>query len=77
MAALYTELFPKYLDPDLYRVVNGGIPETTKVLTLALLFSNHSFLIIGTHPATYSSWTSSGTTVRASQTLLPLPLDFY
>jgi aldehyde dehydrogenase (NAD+) len=29
-SALLAELFPKYLDLDLVRVVNGGIPETTK-----------------------------------------------
>lgn len=30
-STLLAEIFPKYLDPALYRVVNGGIPETTKV----------------------------------------------
>ena len=30
-SALMAELVPKYLDPDLYTVVNGGIAETTKV----------------------------------------------
>jgi len=34
MAALLTELFPRYLDPEVYRIVNGGIPETTKILEL-------------------------------------------
>ena len=29
-SALIAELVPKYLDPELYAVVNGGIPETTK-----------------------------------------------
>ncbi|TFY58851.1 hypothetical protein EVJ58_g6157 [Rhodofomes roseus] len=33
-AALLTELIPKYLDPDLVRVVNGGVLETTKILEL-------------------------------------------
>lgn len=28
---LLAELFPKYLDSSLYRVVNGAVPETTKV----------------------------------------------
>ena len=28
-SALIAELVPKYLDPALYAVVNGGIPETT------------------------------------------------
>ncbi|PWY99119.1 aldehyde dehydrogenase [Testicularia cyperi] len=31
-AKLLTELWNKYLDPDCYRIVNGGIPETTAVL---------------------------------------------
>ena len=31
VAMLFAELFPKYLDPELYQVVNGGIPEATKV----------------------------------------------
>ncbi|PIL34991.1 hypothetical protein GSI_02778 [Ganoderma sinense ZZ0214-1] len=29
--ALLVELVPKYLDPDLYRVVTGGIPEAKKI----------------------------------------------
>ncbi|KAM5546248.1 hypothetical protein V8D89_000374 [Ganoderma adspersum] len=33
-SALFAELFPKYLDPELYHVVNGGVPETSKVLEL-------------------------------------------
>ncbi|GJJ14524.1 hypothetical protein Clacol_008788 [Clathrus columnatus] len=33
-AALMAELFPKYLDQDLYRIVNGGVEETTKLLEL-------------------------------------------
>ncbi|KAI0706786.1 NAD-dependent aldehyde dehydrogenase [Cerioporus squamosus] len=28
------ELLPKYVDPDLYHLVQGGIPETTKLLEL-------------------------------------------
>ncbi|KAI9067689.1 NAD-aldehyde dehydrogenase [Trametes sanguinea] len=31
---LLAELLPKYLDNELYHVVNGGVPETTKVLEL-------------------------------------------
>lgn len=30
-SALFAELVPQYLDKDLYRVVNGAVPETTKV----------------------------------------------
>ncbi|KAH9996726.1 NAD-aldehyde dehydrogenase [Russula compacta] len=33
-SALLAELFPKYLDSELYTVVNGAIPETTKILEL-------------------------------------------
>ncbi|KAI1792163.1 aldehyde dehydrogenase [Ganoderma leucocontextum] len=33
-SALVAELVPKYLDPELYHVINGGIPETTKILEL-------------------------------------------
>ncbi|MCL4134850.1 UNVERIFIED_CONTAM: hypothetical protein GTU68_022009 [Idotea baltica] len=31
-AALLAQLIPKYLDPECYRVVLGGIPETTELL---------------------------------------------
>ncbi|KAA1471289.1 aldehyde dehydrogenase [Dentipellis sp. KUC8613] len=33
-AALVGELIPKYLDPTLYAVVNGGIPQVTRALEL-------------------------------------------
>ncbi|KAJ7662865.1 aldehyde dehydrogenase [Mycena rosella] len=33
-SALLAELFPKYMDPDAYRVVLGAVPETTKLLEL-------------------------------------------
>ncbi|KAF7426026.1 hypothetical protein PC9H_008391 [Pleurotus ostreatus] len=34
VSGLLTELIPKYLDRDLVRVVNGAIPETTRLLEL-------------------------------------------
>ena len=34
VGALLAELFPKYLDQSFYRVVNGAVPETTKLLEL-------------------------------------------
>jgi aldehyde dehydrogenase (NAD+) len=34
ISSLVAELFPQYLDPDLYAIVNGGIPETTAILAL-------------------------------------------
>jgi len=33
-SGLIAELVPKYLDPDVVRVVMGGVPETTKLLEL-------------------------------------------
>ncbi|KAH9841000.1 aldehyde dehydrogenase [Rhodofomes roseus] len=33
-ASLLADLIPKYLDPELVRVVNGGVPEITKILEL-------------------------------------------
>ncbi|TFK48922.1 NAD-dependent aldehyde dehydrogenase [Heliocybe sulcata] len=35
IGVLLAELFPKYMDPELYRVVNGAIPETSKLLELS------------------------------------------
>lgn len=34
MSSLLAELIPKYLDSDLVRVVNGAVPESTKLLSL-------------------------------------------
>ncbi|KAI0956945.1 hypothetical protein AcW1_005500 [Taiwanofungus camphoratus] len=34
VTGLLVELVPQYLDPECYRLVNGGIPETTKILEL-------------------------------------------
>jgi hypothetical protein len=30
-SALLADLLPQYLDPELYKVINGAVPETTKV----------------------------------------------
>jgi len=32
-SALLAELIPKYMDKDVFQIVNGGIPETTRVGT--------------------------------------------
>lgn len=37
-AQLLADLFPKYLDKDFFRVVNGGVAETTKLLEQKLDF---------------------------------------
>ena len=34
VSALFAELFPKYLDPAAYAVVQGAVPETTHILEL-------------------------------------------
>jgi aldehyde dehydrogenase (NAD+)/aldehyde dehydrogenase (NAD(P)+) len=34
VSALMTELVPQYLDNDVFRIVNGAVPETTKLLEL-------------------------------------------
>ena len=41
-SALLAELIPKYLDPELYHVVNGGVPEVTKVGILRFRISSLS-----------------------------------
>ena len=41
-SALFAELVPKYLDNDLYHVINGGVPETTRVLELQWDHSTYS-----------------------------------
>lgn len=33
-SALLAELLPKYLDSELYHIINGAVPETTKVSAL-------------------------------------------
>jgi hypothetical protein len=37
-SALMAELAPKYLDPDIFRVINGAIPETTRVSPTCPIF---------------------------------------
>ena len=36
--ALFAELIPKYLDPELYKVANGDVPVTTKVRDICYTF---------------------------------------
>jgi acyl-CoA reductase-like NAD-dependent aldehyde dehydrogenase len=38
VSALFEELFAKYMDPSLYRVVNGGVVEVTHVSNLTFSF---------------------------------------
>ncbi|KAF8144278.1 aldehyde dehydrogenase [Mycena galopus ATCC 62051] len=39
---LIAELFPKYLDPNAYRVVLGAVPETTKLLELQFFYTGNA-----------------------------------
>ena len=41
---LIAELLPKYLDPELYHVINGGVPETTQVPLVAFVRSGRRSL---------------------------------
>ncbi|KAF8142975.1 NAD-dependent aldehyde dehydrogenase [Mycena galopus ATCC 62051] len=64
-AALLADLIPKYLDPSVIRVVNGAIPETTKLLSL---------------PWGHILYTGNGRVGRivataAAQTLTPVSLE--
>ncbi len=34
VSGLVAELLPQYMDPDRFAIVNGAIPETTKLLEL-------------------------------------------
>lgn len=40
-AAVAARLFPKYLDQSAYRIVNGSVQETTKLLELQFDYSTH------------------------------------
>lgn len=57
VASLLAEQFAKYMDPSLIRVVNGAIPETTKVGSITGLFPSLTSLSV-------SSSTFLGVTVR-------------
>ena len=45
-SALMTELIDQYLDKDLVRMVNGAIPETTKVRRRFALAFNRSCIYL-------------------------------
>lgn len=42
-SSLLGEIFNKYLDPSAYRLVNGGIPETTQLLEFRWAHSKCGF----------------------------------
>ena len=60
-AMLLAELIPKYLDPDLYQVVNGGVREATKVCRTANISPTVRLTLAGLHD---SSLSFNGTIVR-------------
>jgi acyl-CoA reductase-like NAD-dependent aldehyde dehydrogenase len=47
VCSLLAELIPKYMDPDLVRVVNGGIPEATKVRQKLSVFRQSLSIFLG------------------------------
>ena len=54
---LIAELVPKYLDPELYHVINGGVPETTKMLELQ--WDHSQYLDSSRHESTLTRASSS------------------
>lgn len=41
VSSVLADIFPKYLDPSAYRIINGGVPETTYLLRLKWDHSAH------------------------------------
>ena len=46
VSSILADLFPKYLDPSAYRIINGGVPETTYLLKLKWDHSTHDLSLI-------------------------------
>jgi hypothetical protein len=44
VSSVLADLFSEYLDPSAYRVINGGVPETTYLLKLKWDHSAHDLL---------------------------------
>ena len=65
-SALLADLLPKYLDPELYRVINGAVPETTKVRRRRLTWCKDANCLF------CRFWNSSGIIVRDE---LPLTIE--
>lgn len=69
VASLIAELIPKYLDPDVVRVVNGGVPETSKVChSTSHLYFRLTFC--------FSSLNTPGDTVGCLTKRFYMPLTF-
>jgi hypothetical protein len=64
-SALLAELVPKYLDPELYAVINGAIPETAKVSYLRPAESKRAKFRLSRF------WSSSGIIVRSQPSPTP------
>ncbi|CCM04215.1 uncharacterized protein FIBRA_06382 [Fibroporia radiculosa] len=65
ISGLLAELLPQYLDQDLYRIVNGAVPEMTKILELKW---DHIFYTGGGRVAQIIS-------IAAAKHLTPLTLE--
>ena len=46
VSSVLADLFPKYLDQSAYRIINGGVPETTYLLKLKWDHSTHDLWLL-------------------------------
>ncbi|KZT73061.1 NAD-dependent aldehyde dehydrogenase [Daedalea quercina L-15889] len=67
-SSLLAELFPKYMDQEFFRVVNGAIPETTKLLELQW---DHITHVLNTGNSTVAKIVCTA----AAQNLTPVTLE--
>lgn len=83
-STLFAELLPKYLDPTAYSVIQGAIPETTKVLELkcdSFLWFSLYLLSVSDHLlGDHICYTGNGRVARivaaaAAKHLTPLTLE--
>ena len=51
VSSVLADLFPKYLDPSAYRIINGGVPETTYLLKLKWDHSAHDLCLFREYPS--------------------------
>jgi aldehyde dehydrogenase (NAD+) len=86
ISGLVTELFPKYLDPECFAIVNGGISETSALLEHKWDHSKpHSYnmyrmLLIPIHPTVvFTGSTAVGKIVSAAAAkhLTPVTLEVW
>jgi hypothetical protein len=78
IAQVLADLFPKYLDPTAYTVVNGAVPETTALLevrnsTIFLMFMVFMFpSYLGAIFSTQAMVKSAALSLKRLPSILPL-----